>query len=175
MTCVVGLVHRGTVYLGADSMASDGWLAMDSEKLFTRGEFLFGHSGNCRNKQIVEHVMATPEVPHKGSLVAYMKTDFVTALRTACGDEGSKQTKDGVEKALGSLIVGVRGKLFQVDPDFYVSEESVTAIGSGAHFALGALHACRLKDPRMRIRRALEAAEKYSPWVRGPFVIRRER
>ena len=48
MTCVVGLVQKGRVYLGVDSAAVQGWTRRASQvsKVFRRGPFLIGFQGD---------------------------------------------------------------------------------------------------------------------------------
>jgi len=50
------------------------------------------------------------------------------------------------------------------------SVEGFDAIGSGGHFALGALHATAGKPAPARIEAALEAAQALCSTVRGPFL-----
>lgn len=50
--------------------------------------------------------------------------------------------------------------------------DGILAIGSGASVALGAMAALPLDSgPEVRIRRALEIAERHNAGVRGPFHV----
>lgn len=45
------------------------------------------------------------------------------------------------------------------------------AVGCGDQIARGALYGTQMQPPKERIRIALEAAERFSAGVRGPFII----
>lgn len=55
MTCVVGLVDKGTVYIGVDSAAVQGWTRRKSRvaKVFHRGPFLIGYTTSFRMGQLL--------------------------------------------------------------------------------------------------------------------------
>ena len=173
MTCVVGLVERGAVHLGGDSIAIAGYdmHIRDTPKVFRRGALIIGCCGSFRLADVIRYHFAPLAPPTKGDLHRYMATDFVESLREACKARGVAAVENNVEGVEGSVLVGLRGQLFVIDDDFQVGSPAAgfTAIGCGSQIALGALHALRTGTPRRRLTVALEAAEAYSAGVRGPF------
>jgi hypothetical protein len=181
VTCIVGLVDKGgSVWMGADSAGVDGALNLSVRtdgKLFQNGPFLIGFTSSFRMGQILQHALKPPE-PNGGELHRFMVTSFVDAVR-ACLKSGGFARKECEVETGGAFLVGVGGRLFEIASDYQVGENAdpFNAVGSGAAVALGALHATRSLpwSPAVRLRRALEAAERFNAGVRGPFIIRRLR
>jgi hypothetical protein len=171
MTCIVGIVHHGKVYLGADSaLTSETCQVSISEepKVFAIGEFVFGCSGSSRVSQLLHYAFTPP--PIEGDLMRYMVVDFVKALKACLKDDGQKD--DNLLDGSG-LLVGVRGRLFCVYADFQMEEtpSGCNAIGGASDIAMGALYATRDDyEPHERLCIALEAAQEYNVTVRPPFV-----
>lgn len=174
MTVIAGLVHKGRVYLGGDSA---GVSEMDitvrrDPKVFRNGPFLFGFCGSFRAGQVLAHRFLPPELPTADTaLERYMVLDFVDALRDCLKAAGVARSYSGQESG-GCFLAGVRGRLFQVDSDYQVGEarDGFDAVGCGAAYALGSLFTSQGK-PEVRIRTALEASERHSGGVRGPFLV----
>ena len=57
MTCIIGLVADGRVYLGGDSAAVHGWTRRRTRlrKVFRKGPFLVGYTTSFRMGQLLEH------------------------------------------------------------------------------------------------------------------------
>lgn len=173
MTCIVGLVEGGKVYMGGDSSGVSSWTLTirADEKVFCNGEFLIGFTTSFRMGQLLRYAFTPP--PIEGDLFAYMVTQFVTAVR-ACLKEGGYAKKENEQEEGGTFLVGVRGRLFAVCGDYQVvaSADNYAAIGSGEDIALGALCATYGDlPPRLCIERALSAAERHNIGVRGPFTV----
>ena len=112
-----------------------------------------------------------------------MVTKVVPEIRKALKRNGRLLTEqnmgergygsEGGDVSDGTLLVGVRGKLFAVHGDLQVchSRAKYNAVGSGVDVALGALHVTRGVDPRTRVRKALEASEAHACGVRRPWRI----
>ncbi|MCZ4093157.1 hypothetical protein [Sinorhizobium psoraleae] len=71
----------------------------------------------------------------------------------------------------GTFLVGYAGRLFKIDADYQVAEpvDGFGACGCGEQIALGALFASSDAPARERLEIALNAAERFSAGVRGPF------
>jgi len=73
------------------------------------------------------------------------------------------------------LIIAVKGQIYEhSSSDMSLSKYEVDylAMGSGAEYAYGALHATeKIKDPRRRLQSAVGAAIKFSPTCMGPIDI----
>jgi hypothetical protein len=171
MTCIVGVVERGVVYLAGDSagVAGYGLTLRRDPKVFRNGEFVLGFTSSFRMGQLLQHAFTPPAIEEP--LDRYMVTPFVNALR-ACFKDGGYAAKNREQEEGGTFLVGVRGRLYQVEDDYQVGEARAdyAAIGCGAQVALGALHVTAGHPPGARLRLALEAAEAWNAGVRGPFV-----
>lgn len=176
MTAIVGLVHDGAVWIGADSAGVYGQsIAVRADaKAFTRGPFAFGFTSSFRMGQLIRYTLTTPAIDPDTDLHEYMCRSFVDALRE-CLKTGGWAEQDKERETGGNFLVGVHGRLFEVFSDYQVGEreEPYTATGCGESFALGAMHATRELGwpPERRLLAALAAAERFSIGVQGPFRI----
>jgi len=182
MTCVVGLVHEERIWIGGDSGAVAGMnLTVRREpKVFSRGcqgsgELLIGGTSSFRMLNLLRFNLSVPELPtdpRVGSLLGYMVEEFVPACRALFKEHGFAQKTNDAEWG-GVFMVGARGELFVIEADFQVGIPALgyAAIGAGAPYALGSLHATAGRLPRSRVSAALEAAAEFCTEVRGPFEI----
>ena len=175
MTCVVGVVQKGRVYIGVDSAAVQGWTRRASQvsKVFRRGPFLIGYTTSFRMGQLLEHHLNVPAQTDKVSDMTFMVTQFIEAVRVLLKEKGFTKIESNTEKG-GQFLVGYRGQLYTIESDFQVGHqvEQFDAIGSGAEFALGAVKALEGKKPQVRVRRALEIAAHLNMGVCGPFTLK---
>lgn len=159
MTCIVGLVDNGKVYIGGDSAAiTDQAIEVRAnKKIFRKPGCLFGFTGSFRIGQLLEHFAMLPKP--EGELMQHMVTKLVPAVKDIAGD------------SMHELIVGCDGRLFKIDSDYAVAEYGdYVAAGGGEAYALGRLHGCS-GTPEERILAALEAAQAHCAGVRAPFHI----
>lgn len=174
MTAVVGLVRNGRVHLGADSAGVAGWsmTVRADEKVFRNGPYVMGFTTSFRMGQLLRYGFAAP-LP-TGDLAAFMTTTFIDAVRD-CLKTGGWATKSSEQESGGNFLVGVGGRLFEIGSDYQVGEpvDGYAAVGCGFEIALGSLHTSGLADwpVKKRIRAALEAAERFSAGVRGPYAF----
>ncbi len=178
MTCIVGLVHRKTVYIGADSASVLGWTSRVTRlaKVFQKGPFLIGYTSSFRMGQLLQHALA---VPVQGTArkerddMKFMVTVFAEHVRSLLKDRGMSKVEANAESG-GQFLVGYRSRLYSVMSDFQVNEmaDGYDAVGSGAEYALGALYAMKGVAPQTRVRRALEVSAHFSMAVCPPFVVR---
>lgn len=177
MTCIVGLKDQGKVWMGGDSQitSNNTKLTTTGDKIFQIDNFLIGVTGYTRISQLIQYSFEPPKRYPDTDVMKYMVTEFAGALRYCLRHNGMWTNVDGMESGEFQLLVGYEGRLFKVSGDLCVSEpvEGFHAIGSGGTLALGALAATEdILDPEKRVRMALEIAEKYDPYTRGPFVIK---
>lgn len=176
MTCIAGLVYDNTVFMGADSAGVDGRLQLTvraDQKVFINGDYIIGFTSSFRMGQLLRYAFKPPKYrADEKDLYEFMVTNFVDAVRKCLKEGGYVQVKDGEESG-GCFLVGIHGRLFQIEEDFQVGESVQTfdAVGCGAAYALGAFSATHAMEPEKRVRLALETAEKWSAGVRGPFLI----
>ena len=84
MTCIVGLVHGDSVYLGGDSAGVD-WYSLTvraDPKVFVNRGFAMGFTTSFRMGQLLRFKFVPPPVPEGKDPYEYMVTDFVEGVRT---------------------------------------------------------------------------------------------
>ena len=177
MTCIVGLVDNGKVYIGGDSLTVGGLncAVVKQPKVFINGDFIMGYTTSWRMGQLLHHSFTPPKHFPDVDIMKYMVTDFIDEIRACFKIAGYLTIESNVEEG-GQFLVGYKGKLFNIWPDFQVSEAALEfdSVGCGYYYALGAMYESDtgvLSDPKIRIERALEAAENFSGGVRRPFII----
>ena len=177
MTCIVGLKHDGKVYIGADSVGSDGYTntLMKSPKVFVLPNgMVIGYTTSFRFGQLLEYNLGNKLADAGGgeSDMQYMVTVFVEEVRNVLKDGGFSTINNNVEEG-GNLLVAYNGNLYELHTDFCILEylSDWAACGSGATYAYGAFYATQGQDPVSRVRMALKAGMYYSPSVQSPFHI----
>lgn len=174
MTCIIGCINNGTVYMGADSAGVGGYYIerRKDEKVFLNGEFIIGFTSSFRMGQLLRFKFSPPKMKEGQDIYEFMVSDFVEGVRQ-CLKAGGYSKVDNNEETGGTFLVGYRGRLFTVAADFQVSEllGDYAAVGCGSDIALGSMYSSKGKVVVERIMTALEAAEEFSAGVRGPFNI----
>jgi len=175
MTCIVAIVEDGKVHIGGDSAGVAGLsiTLRKDPKVFINGEFIMGFTSSFRMGQLLAHSLKVPTRDSGQDVYEYMVNRFVPAVRN-CLKDGGVATKHHDAEEGGRFIVGYAGRLFMIDSDYQVAEpvDNYMAVGCGDHIALGSLFSTEGKKPKKRIQIALEAAEKFSGGVRGPFLLK---
>lgn len=173
MTCIAGIAENGAVHLAGDSAGCSGWdLTVRADpKVFVNGPYVLGFTSSFRMGQLLRYSFAPPS-PEGHDLHGFMCTAFIDALRT-CLKDGGWAVKDKEQEEGGEFLAGVAGRLFTVQTDYQVGEpaDGYAAVGCGFQVARGALFATSGQKPEARLRTALEAAERFSGGVRGPFAF----
>jgi len=174
MTCIVGVVEDGKVWIGGDSAGIDGYhLVIRSDpKVFRNGEFTIGYTSSFRMGQLLAHAFQPPKRHADQDVFAYMVTSFVNALRD-CFKDGGYAGKQNEREEGGTFLVGYEGRLFEIESDYQVGEalDGYAACGCGRSIAMGALCVTKGDRPAERVRVALEASEHHNAGVRGPFLV----
>lgn len=153
MTCIVGWVQEGVVWMGADSAGMDhqtyGIMAMAEEKVFQNGPMLIGYTTSFRMGQLLRHSLVVPARADTQPVEHYMATTFVDAVRECFRLAGWAAVTNAQESG-GDFLVGYCGRLFWVSNHFEVMEprEPYHAIGCAAYVAKGALFASAYMEPQ---------------------------
>ena len=172
MTCIVGLEHKGKVWIGGDSLGVSGLdiSHRSDEKVFKNGEFVMGFTSSFRMGQILRYCLEPPEY-EGGDLMEYMVKQFIPELRITFKEEGYSWEERGDNG--GNFLVGFKGKLFNIEPDFQVGipSDGFDSIGCGTYYALGSLYNNKTKQPRQRVIQALDTASYFSGGVGGEYTI----
>lgn len=176
MTCIIGLVDDGNVYIGADSagVAGSGLSIRSDPKVFIRDDFIMGFTGSFRMGQLLRYNLQVAYRPEITDILEYMVKTFVEAVRRCLKGGGFAEKKDDREKG-GTFLVGYQGRLFRIGSDYQVGENKLPfdVVGCGEDIAQGSLYSNGYLKPKERILQALEAAEQFSSGVRRPFLIER--
>lgn len=174
MTCIIGVEFEGKVYIGGDSMASNGVdrHVTGLKKVFRVGEFLIGYTSSFRMGQILQYHLQAPQQQDGVTDERYMVVEFVEAVRTCLKDKGWSVINNNQESG-GTFLVGYRGHLYEIESDFQVNHfvNGIVACGAGEQFALGAMEALSNFKPKKRILQSLAVAAKYSNYVCEPFYV----
>lgn len=175
MTCIVGVIEDGVVYLGGDSAitAGDTKWCLNEPKVFLSEDrkMGIGYAGLLRIGNVLKYKFKIPKL--RRDINKYIYKDFVDALRECFKANGISIDGDGDFQ----VLVAVKGKLFSIDEGFGVSEirDKFAAIGSGTDYALGSLFSTMGQDPNGRVMAALEASAHFSTNVGAPFYVEKVR
>lgn len=181
MTCIVGVINKGTVWLGGDSAATDGHLnqtIIKDPKVFVRGELGFGLCGSPKVMDALAHCIEYPTQTGDNDR-AFLISELIPAIREGL----TKLDAAGVDKSPlgggsdivfeGEVLLAYRGELYKLQSNFQLinGSEGHAAIGSGGALALGSLEATKkTRDPKKRVLTALEASTK-NAGCKPPFVV----
>jgi ATP-dependent protease HslVU (ClpYQ) peptidase subunit len=184
MTCIVGLIENGIVYIGGDSAATDdsSIQTIKGSKVFKIGEFLFGVSGNPRMSDILRYNFEIPYREENQDILEYMHQYFIPDLKECLAENGALIKQDEIPSSDAWVLIGYHGRLFILESGFHVSESSLdyNAVGCGMDVALGCLYGLGnlmnaeilLKiRPEDKIELALRASAQFNCHVRKPFTI----
>ena len=178
MTCVVGMVRDGVVYMGADSAGVSGYTIRyrKDAKVFFTGDMLIGFTTSFRFGQILQYEFNPPKHDGDVSVERYMVNLVIPAMRDALKVHGYSKIENNNECG-GQCLVGYRGRLFMIHDDFQVgeSDDCFDAVGCGNDLAMGSMLSTLKLIPHLpansHIEMALEAAAKYNAGVTPPFVF----
>lgn len=173
MTCIVGLASGGDVWIGGDSISTNGHdvdLGLHP-KVFRNGPFLIGFAGSWRMGQLLQYTFSPPQHHPDTDAFAYMVTSFMGAVRQCFADAGFVWNDEGNRDR--RFMIGYKGRLFIAQSDCAVLEwtSGAGSLGSASEYAMGAVYATQGQDSRARILTALRCAEDLTSGVRGPFTI----
>lgn len=169
MTCIASIIKEGRVYMAGERGASEGnyIVPIDKPKIWKISGYLLGYAGTFDGQHLQYNFMPPPV---EGNVDKFIHTKFLKALM-AFYKEWDFELKDSEL----SLLIGVRGKVYEHDADgltLVSYDRDFVAIGSGADYAMGSLHATQNhKDPKRRLTLALNAACEYSTSCIGPIDI----
>lgn len=174
MTCIVGIIENGEVFVGGDSASVSGWAIRSSRipKVFRNGPFVIGYTSSFRMGQILHYQVDLPRADKYDE--KYMVTQFIEEIRKKFKDLGYSKILNNEEEG-GSFIVGAPGALYEIDSDYQVNyyEDGFATCGCGREFALGAMQSTPNLKPMERIQNALQVASYFSAGVTGPFTVLR--
>lgn len=184
MTCIVGMEHGGRVYMAGDrgySAGDEASFTSTVPKVYSRkigsysrpelGSILMAAAGTTRCSQILRFADLPP---YSGEgILEYLSGLFMDEVRKALEKGvGTLPLEEGIPSTRLEILVGFRGELWEVGPCGAVTRcvSGYSALGSGAMYALGAMHASRrMKNAKARLKGAVAAAIQFSPRCKGPI------
>lgn len=152
MTCIVGMLKDGAVYMSGDHIGTDGYdvEVQKRSKVFRNGEFVVGYTSSFRMGQLLEHVWEPPKKPKDCKdpatfMVRYVVPSLIKLfeenkfMTTVSESDSSKRSINGQAYG-GEFLIGYKNRLFKIQSDFAVLEciNGYDAIGAGEDFAKGA-------------------------------------
>lgn len=166
MTCIVGMVSNGQVYIGADRGISNEESIISSArpKVYENNGWVFGYAGSVGTGQLLEFINFPKDVkdPYKT-----LRLHIVEEYRKAIASFGNNE-----EEHCAEILIGYGDKLFEFNTlDWGVVEVRTSAVGSGNQYALGCLYGYMYGTPEDRLEMAIRAALHYSPTCIGPIDI----
>lgn len=178
MTCIVGIVRDGKVYLGGDSAGVAGLdlTVRKDRKVFKNKDFAMGFTSSFRMGQILQYEFDPPPFEEfsprtDDPVMEYMVRVLVPAVRESLKSHGYSKIDSNRESG-GIFLVGFRDRLFSIQSDFQVAESTAgyQAVGCGESYALGAMFATSdKKSAKTALRNGLNAAATFSGGVCEPF------
>ncbi len=181
MSSIVGFQRDSSVTIGGDSAYSSGEGESafvvplpQGPKVWEQGPYLIGGCGSPRALQLLRHTAELPDPPARGELGRFLVAEVVPILREVTAGAEVRGAEQGTPMGRTSLLLGLRGELWEIASDLTVMDPGVyAAIGFGYRPAFGALHALtKLGVSGQRaVEIALEAAAATTPSVCPPFTI----
>ena len=172
MTCIAAIVQDGEVYMAGDRGASEPHiiLPLQNPKVWRKGEYLFGYYGTMHG-EIVQNYFIPPKLPTT-NIDKFMRSTFRQALKDFYA-EWSISSSDAEDFG---MLIGVKGNVYEHNMQdlSMTSFDGVNYIsaGSGDAYAIGSLYSTKhYKDPKKRLRMALEAAVQFSPTCQAPIDV----
>jgi len=168
VTAVVGVKTKGGVLLAADSLASNQYTKRELSlpKVCGVSELLaIAYCGSLRLGQVLTYYMedVLDDPPMGGDEHRWAVKELIPKVRELTEEHGLLHIKNNVEH-LGSsaFLLAIRGRLFDVWPDFSVEETVLpyAVDGSGADVAIGALQSAAKGRTDFTEAEALELAIK---------------
>lgn len=172
MTTIVGIEYEDYCEIHVDSRITDDdgriYSHKDMLKYAKRGPLIIAGSGEVMPCDIAQNMWNPPKLTEadKKNVYKFMITKVMPSLRKVLTDNGfnfdEPKEKNDVRF---HFIIACNGQLFDVDQELSVTRDDsgFYAVGSGAPYALGALHAGADGEE------ALEIAAKISAYTAPPF------
>jgi len=175
MTTIIGLEYKERCFIVADSQTTDEggriYTHPEVQKITANGSFLIAGSGETLPCDIAQHIWESP-VPtkqDKEDLYRFMIKKAMPSLRKCMTENGYNFDEDTKDTRF-QFIIAVGGEIFDVDQELSISKsaDGVYAAGSGAPYALGAIHA------GADAYEAMEIASKLTAFTAGPYISREQ-
>lgn len=186
MTCIVGMLRDGAVFMAGDHIGTDGYdvEVQKRSKVFRNGEFVIGYTDSFRMGQLLEHVWEPPKKPKDCKDISTFMVKYVVPslikvfdenkFMRLVGDSDNASRRVNGQAYGGEFLIGYRDHLFKIQSDFAVLEcvKPFDSIGAGEDFAKGAfemmynLNYLMQYEPETMLAEVLKAVEGQSALVK---------
>lgn len=172
MTIVIALKDKERIVVGSDSACGDEKTTLRcGPKFFESDGIIWGLCGFV----IYEQALRRAVDEDSSFAVNVGAGNVVKRFKKILENENLLIDKDGFKEMKDSRFFFIENnKMFYLDADlsYWETHNPFLAIGSGAEFALGALHALESSVHTVaKVEAGLEAAAAFNPFVRVPFHI----
>lgn len=172
MTTIIGIQKEDHSILIADSRVTDDsgrtYSHPVSTKITKNGDFLIAGAGVTQPCDIIQHIWKQPSTPPKKlkDIYPYMISEVMPSMRTTLSTNGYVHEKDNEF----IFLISVGGFLFEIDETLSVlmREDGIYGIGSGAAYALGAIHA------GADWKKAMQIAANNDVFTSAPFITSKQ-
>lgn len=195
MTTIVGIQGDSFALICADSRSAEiddsGYATQvvtmrdGTGKVVINGRYIIGAAGDIRAINILHHAFQPPATPPnlKGrKLDQFVTVKFIPALRECFEQHGYSMAehhdrKEHVAEMDSSVIMAVNNCIYTIEGDYswHSDVTGVYAIGTGAQYAMGALHALlghgrpSIQSARKHALKSLAAAARFDPYTGSPY------
>lgn len=171
MTCIVGIRHGRTVFIGGDSAGTSGdgsqRIIADSKVFVVQRHFAFGV---CGSPKVMQTLRDSTEFPPRLAIQnaqSFITNEVIPEIKRALVEADCFKN----DKFEGELLMGYMGGLYRIQSNLQViAAPAFDATGSGGDIAMGSLHSTS-GDPKKRILAALKASSSANATVRPPYNI----
>ena len=191
MTTIVGIQGDGYCLLAADTRITSTdtagipyqvmTLKPETSKIAANGKYLIGTAGDLRAINLLTHTLNPPVCPLnlKGKkLDEFITNKLIPAIKEMFEKNGytTNETATPTKAEHDSeLLVAINQTLYHIDGDYswFTDQTGIYTLGSGAPYALGALHNMPApKNPAQAKKQAIKAlatASRYDPNTGSPY------
>jgi ATP-dependent protease HslVU (ClpYQ) peptidase subunit len=151
---------------------------MSKDQRISVEQMILGCAGSVRLSQLLKYVPQFEAYnENDDDVLGWLAVSFTNSIKEAFDQANLTKIENNQAELDGLVLIGIRGRLFYMQPDFSFIESNRTyeAIGSGDEYALGAMFAVeslkkKLKDKvaeedfvELVLKTGIEAACEHSP------------
>jgi ATP-dependent protease HslVU (ClpYQ) peptidase subunit len=194
MTCIVAYKYNGKIYMGGDTLASNcsTKYRVSEPKVMKKivrksvtehdvhletKEMLIGYTTSFRMGQLLRHKFKLPKFKTNQDALEYLISEFVPAVIDLYDKNFYAKKSDAEKMNGGQFLIAFDGRVFEIQDDFSILERDeydFNSCGSGAAYALGAMHILSGiddNDPENAVIDAICSASLFSTSVNDHVVV----
>jgi ATP-dependent protease HslVU (ClpYQ) peptidase subunit len=183
MSVIVGIIHEGVVYIGADSQITSGgtkknYRHPNNHKIWHpdgREHLLLGSSGLLKGINTIKSINGLIDqrtLNEKTLNYHYVVKHISKKIMDSMEEVKLIDSKDFKPTMLNDVLFASNDELFLIGIDGSVIQiDDFAAIGSGSIEAIGSLLSSESEAPKTRIIKAIESAISNDIYVGYPIII----